>query len=524
MTTSYIDKNKPYYDKKHNFIIPNNEQFFTLTVGQRGAGKSATQELLLEELYKKGWTCFDAWSAGLESMFYCVNLNCREKRKNKVADLKLRLDEAIRVNDTQQIETLTDAYYEEKDKLGCTCHKRFPITVLCNEAMDIEGLDMINGKYYTKDEWIAKCRKEGEIIVTYDRTNRPVKPESERKEWIKIVKLPFPSKSDGTEINAEIMKRFSDALLDARKNHRILCYVPSLFPTDYTRYRTLAVIVTNLPKVTEEHFQPYYEGQDIMKPKKDWSLEQKNHHRIVVLFRELAELAPAQMKTNEFANLTKRAILSIIFTSRHSRISILSDVQKVESVLTNVRTMTNSIIIKRSTASLLGDELKDIKKRIENMQEKLFLKFGRGDDARAFVYSKYPPIERLSKNYCYVLYDDDYIEKWKIDGTAHHKKQEDDSFFKLTGFKYSINAEIMKSNTNKKSELKIMQKNNDKELVEFIQKLRDDKTQWKDVRLKLIQEQKKGKFDSASDYSKQSQDSIRIWFKRVSTSLKNSDK
>jgi len=233
------------------------------------------------------------------------------------------------------------------------------------------------------------------------------------------------------------------------------------------------------------------------------------------------------MKTNEFANLTKRSILSIIYTSRHSRISILADVQKVESVFKEIRAMTNSIIIKRSTSSLLGEELKDIKKRIEANQERMFAKFGRSDEAKQFVYSKYPPLEKLNKNYAYVLYDDDWIEKWQIPNTMHHKKQEDDSFFKLTGFSYTVDEEMIKSVNQKKSAKVDAINDDEKELFEYIDKLRNPNKgkseNWKTIKEMLIDQQKNGKFKKQDSFKNKDHNSIGKWFKRNITKFVKSD-
>ena len=524
-----INKNVPYFEKSHNEIIPSNAQFFNLTVGSRGSGKSASQERLLEELFLKKWTVFDAWSAGFESLFYCINMDCKKKRKERIEQIQHEIRIALARNETESIQSLEDESYKLKNELGCECHRRFPITILISEAIKIDqkSIDTINGRYYTKSEYVSMMRAKGEIVVEYDDNNPPEKPISQRgKEWIKVVKLPFPTKTDGTEINQEIINRFTDAVLSCRKEKRILCYVPSLFPTDFARYRTLAVIITNLPKITDKHFQPLYE-HEVGKPKDQWNLEQKNHHRFCLLLRELAELSPANMKTNEFANLTKRSILSIIYTSRHSRISILCDVQKVESVFKEVRSMCNTILIKRSTSSLLGEELKDVQKRIEANQERMFAKFGRSDEAKQFVYSKYPPLEKLNKNYAYVLYDDDWIEKWQIPNTMHHKKQEDDSFFKLTGFSYTVDEEMIKSVNQKKSAKVDAINDDEKELFEYIDKLRNPSKgkseNWKTIKEMLIDQQKNGKFKKQDSFKNKDHNSIGKWFKRNITKFVKSE-
>ncbi|MBM3910410.1 MAG: hypothetical protein FJ356_02025 [Thaumarchaeota archaeon] len=521
-----INKNKPYYQETHTEIIPANRQFFCLTVGERGSGKSATQELLLETLFEKGWTVFDAWSAGFEAMFYCVNLNCKKRRDAEILELKTQLKNAMDENDEQTVSVLTDELYKKQNELACTCHKRYPITVLCSDVIDVDqkSLDRINEIHYTKEEWDKKRLDSGNSLPEYDYNNPPEKPLSERpKEWIKIVKLPFPTKTNDSASNREIVRIFTEALLSCRKERRILAFVPKLFPDDFMRYKTLSVIVTALPDVTDEHFKPITENE-LGRPLTKY---EKCHHRLCVLMRELAELAPQNMKTNEYANLTKRGVLSIIYTSRHSRISLLCDVQKVESVFKEIRTMCNSIIIKRSTESLLGDELKFLKKRIEEQQSRLFERFGSSDDVKDHVKSIYPPLNELNKNYCYVLYSDDWFEKWRIPSTNHHKKQEDDDFYKLTGFSYKINQELVDSHKHAKTPKTEQVSEDDKELYDFIKKLRNPKEGkeegWKNIKTILIEQQDKGKFKNHNNFETMEHGSIRKWFKRNSKIFEKTD-
>ena len=189
--------------------------------------------------------------------------------------------------------------------------------------------------------------------------------------------------------------------------------------------------------------------------------------------------------------------------------------------------MCNTILIKRSTSSLLGEELKDVQKRIEANQERMFAKFGRSDEAKQFVYSKYPPLEKLNKNYAYVLYDDDWIEKWQIPNTMHHKKQEDDSFFKLIGFSYTVDEEMIKSVNQKKSAKVDAINDDEKELFEYIDKLRNPNKgkseNWKTIKEMLIDQQKNGKFKKQDSFKNKDHNSIGKWFKRNITKFVKSE-
>ena len=89
--------------------------------------------------------------------------------------------------------------------------------------------------------------------------------------------------------------------------------------------------------------------------------------------------------------------------------------------------------MKRTPNKLIGDELDFVKDWIEKQHELFFSKHGYTEQTKEYIFNKYPPLSQLNKNYCYVVYSDDFIKKWEIPSTNHHKKQEDDSFGKLSG-------------------------------------------------------------------------------------------
>ena len=198
-----IDGTIPYYANNHSVLIPNDHQFLCVCCGERNSGKSATQEMLLTLLFESGWTCFDAYSAGFESMFYIVNQNCKSKRLEKISELEHQKRVAIIRHKAKDIDLISDKIEEVKNELGCNCYKRYPITILVNEAIDIDqvSLNRINGVYYSKDEWVSKMRVQGEILVEYDDRSPPEKPKSERgAEWLKVVKLPTPNVKDNAKL------------------------------------------------------------------------------------------------------------------------------------------------------------------------------------------------------------------------------------------------------------------------------------------------------------------------------------
>ncbi|MBL7015239.1 MAG: hypothetical protein ISR79_02615 [Nitrosopumilus sp.] len=512
-----VDGSKAYYANNHNVLIPTNHQFLAVCCGERNSGKSMTQELLLTLMFENGWTCFDAYSAGFESMFYIVNQNCKTKRLEKIEELEHQKRVAIIRHQAKQTDYLSDKIIETKNKLGCSCYKRYPTTILVNEAIDISqiSLNKINGVYYSKEEWVSKMRAKGEILIEYEDSNPPVKPQSERgTEWLKVVKLPTPNVKDGSKNNLEIVKIVESALVDCRNNKRILSFVPALFPSSFSKNRTLGVIIEGLPSIMDNHFIPHTEN-DLGKPKEKWTKYEKNYHQLCVLLREVGELAEDGMYADPNAKYVKRPIQKIVRVSRHHHISILFDLQRLEDFSKKMRTQVNTIILKRTPNKLLGEELKFVKDWVEQQQSFIFNKHGKNEETMKYAYSHYPPLNQLNKNVCYAVYADDWITKFAIPSCNHHHKQEEDDIKKVVPFSYSINQSVIDALKTSKDTASAQVDAHDKELFDFIKTLRDKKEQWKSIRDMLIEKQKHGKFTKANDFSSMTHDSIRVWFKRT---------
>jgi len=523
-----IDGTKTYYTEEHNEIIPSNRQFLNITAGERGSGKSATQELLLELLFEKGWTVFDAWSAGFEAMFYCVNLDCKRKREERIAELEHQIRVANIRHLAQEADRLEDELTRQKNELGCSCYKRYPITILCNEAVDVDqvSLGCINEIYYTKEEWVAKMREKGEVLIEYDNNKPPEKPVSERgKDWIKIVKLPSPNVKDHTVNNEEILRIFTEALIACRKEKRILTYIPALFPNSFSKNRTLGIIIEGLPDIMDVHFKALTE-KELGKPKSEWTKYEKKHQQMCMLLREVGELAEDGMYSDTNAKFIKRQIQKIVRVSRHHHISILFDLQRLEDFSKKIRSQVSSIILKRTPNKLLGEELQYAKDWIDSQQTKMFERFGYSDEAKDHIYSKYPSFNQLNKNQCYVLYSDDWVELWAMPNTKHHHKQEDDDITKQIGFSFKINQDVVNAQNDEKNAGSKQVELEGKELYWFIRKLRNPKEgkpdSWENIKQLLIEKQKQGKFKKASDYKNMKHDSVRVWFKRNGKNFENS--
>jgi len=254
----------------HSYLIPTDRQFFNLTLGQRSQGKSVLQELLLETLYDAKWTCIDLWSASnLESQFYSINLDCKKKHKDLINEIEHQIRIANVRDNQSKVQSLKERLEVEKSSVHCGCHKRYPITVLCGEEIEFDrmSIDMFNEKYYTREEMVQKMHDKGEYLIEYDPANPPLREPTEKKtEWFKVVKLPRPTKKDGTDANRALLKAFKEALIDARDNRRIITFVPKFFTSEYHKYRTLEIILDNLGDIVLETFIPHTEASFFKHP------------------------------------------------------------------------------------------------------------------------------------------------------------------------------------------------------------------------------------------------------------------
>lgn len=478
------------------WISPNRQQVI-MTQGQRGSGKSNLNEFVAEELHNNGWTVLDLWASdNLENCFWCVNCNCKEKYG-----------------------LMRQEHPEQKEEIHCNCNIRYPISILCPDYIewDNNALDHYNGVFYTKNEWIAKLRNQGEVIVEYDRIHPPRKPDCEVKNWIKIKHLPKPSKTDRTGNNELIVQKFIEALLEARKERRILVFNPKLFPNEFEKFKTLEIIIRSLGDIAFCHFKQLTE-KEVGKPRSQWTKEQICWHRMVVVMRELGELTASVLKGENESTLAKKAILNFIRKARHYNISLCTDYQRPEDAFSGVRDQANIFVLKRAPKRLFGDEWIWAFDQIVKERQKIFDKMGYNQLSFRKANEKWPRIEELNMNRAYVVYSNDRIRLWEIPTPNFHHKQPEDHFEQITGISFRI------SQTHNESVLPgtsstMVTESNEKVLHSFIFQLRNPtngKTMnWEDVLKYLAQEQEKGTIKWKNPFKEMKPNTISKWYARM---------
>lgn len=394
------------------WINPNRPQVI-LTQGMRGSGKSVLDEMAAEQLYLQGWTVLDLLAArNAENFFWTVNKNCKEIWKHKIAQ-----DPSL------------------KNTPHCGCYRSYPITILVPEYMVFEPdtMDNFNHVYLTKAEYVRWCA-ENKFVPEWNPNKKP-KWKDLDKNWqpkIRVRSLPAPTTSGSNK--ALIEEVFMNAVVEARREHRIVCMNPMFFPNEYHKFRVMEIIIRCLGRMMYTHFRPLTE-EEVGKPRSEWNKHQRNHHRVAVVMREFGEVTSAVLKGENQSTLAKKALLDYIRQTRHMNISLIGDYQRPDDVFSGIRDQADIFILKRSPRKLLGDNWKWIFDDIELRREKMMFKYGfeRGAEMADNII---PKIQELGNNYAYVVYVNDKYKLWKIPTPSFHHKDREDHFEVVTGLKW----------------------------------------------------------------------------------------
>ncbi len=452
------------------YIDPNNQQCI-FTLGRRGTGKSFNDEAITTAFYERGLTVLDLWASdNFENAFWVIDKE----------DLK---------------------------------KKRFPITILAPESLIIkqEQLDRFNEFIYTEDEFYKKHPDK-----IYNCVYPQLKPAYERgKEWVKIVKLPAPTAKPDSEQNKMIVKIIENTILDCRQNRRFMVFNPRAFPNEMHMYRTLEVIFRSLGDIADRHFLKL-NPQDVGKTSRDqMTPQEKSWHKMVVLIREMGELAPAKLKGDRTGESlkTKKALLQLIRKVRHYRIWVVSDWQKASDVEDSIRQQADIWILKKYTRRLGGDEWKWVFEHIRFKRQNVFDKRGFNITARKLADSNYPNLDEITEKYMYVVFGNDRIHLRKVRELKHHHKEPADHFEKITGIEFNHDMSKLQNETIQDSKATSMTDEKALHNAIYVMK-KGKKKKWSEILQQLTIMQQSGEISWPKPFSELKENSISKWFNR----------
>ena len=415
---------------RDGFIDPSLSMIYMIQ-GDRGTGKSTTDERIAEENYLSGHTVLDLHSASnYESLYWAVNHECKKYWDNwRIENEKLPLAK------------------RKGEQPHCNCNKRYPILLVIPDycEMDQSAIDNFNGKYITREKYLANGGNPEQFRIqkrhesTDDRGDPVVSISTEQRvdpdyvEYLKVRKLHVPNK--GFKNRDIFVEELTYAMLCAQKERRILVINPKFYKDVQHKLKTLEMIVREIPDIVSSHFKPLTpmevakrRGVSQPIPFRQYTKFERNYHRISVLMREFGSLVAQQLNEERNQVIVKKAIFGIIKVIRQFRASGIFDFQRYSDIYSGVRDQRDIFIFRKCNIDIFPKDYEWLKKQIAEDRE-LHAK----DIGFEYAQKLYPNFEDLKKDQMYVLYKDKNskgkrYKLFKVAMPNFHHRQEDDDF------------------------------------------------------------------------------------------------
>lgn len=436
-------------------------------IGDRGGGKTSAMEEDAELYFNEGLSCWWLWgSRSNENVFIGVNRNCRRKWKKKLQKIE---DSIVLANSIADRKALYDMLNNLKSRLHCDCHKAYPINWLVPNYYDFKGVKEYNYNWSGKDEfdeafengWVTRpfvelSSDEKKALIQ----RKLAKPKHLVKtDLIRICPFTIPDSAKNKEI---FEKEYLGYALEARKEHRWLIMNPLNFLKEQDKFSTIGYIMERSKVWVDRYFQPNtpesvakLRGVSEPVPKEEWTKVELSWDKIHLVLAEIRTIAPPHKYSPEQkSNLSKRPIIDMIPEMRHFRIWLNGDLQSPEDLNDSVRPMADYVVVKRSSADLLGKEWTHFFTNIENMRKNRLISMSHGkfDDfkkappeIKSMIDKSLPSIPEIPKNKGYVVYRNGEFYLETFGSASFHHKKETETLQSVTGITWKIRDEIAKT-------------------------------------------------------------------------------
>lgn len=369
--------NKPYWfrmdteqEPKTDQVVEENRQQFIGCLAMRGEGKSYLLESYAEEAYLKGYTILDLHGAdNLENAFWVFPSEDPE----------------------------------------CENPIRIPITLIAQESIiyDQKEVDFFNSRQMTEQEWYEQFP----YAINHMIFNSVYPPRIPfKKKLLEIETIPPVTNSKAeyeTEANQKALDKLVKIILNCTANGRIFVLNRMMFASERQYFWTLELIVRNLVGIADKYYlrlEPEDVGLPKGTPRKFMRPRKRNHHRIMVVTRELGEICPSRSikgdKTGESLSV-KKAFFNFIRKARHPQIDWIADWQRNNDVEDAIRSQADKWVFKRYNDDLGGDDKKNFFDLLKNIRHAVVEKYGKVK-GEIINRSNYPRIEKLDQKYHYL--------------------------------------------------------------------------------------------------------------------------
>jgi len=378
--------------KNPNAFINPFKAFIYFIMGNRGSGKSSLDEVIAEENFKAGHTVLDLHSAGnYESLYWVITKKCKEYWD------RWRIQNEKRPEKERELEPL-----------HCNCESRYKIVLVVPDYVEIdqEAIDQFNGKFYSKKEWAELGYFEYGSFVTQSngeiKIQKPIKPDF--IEWLKVRKVHVPNK--GYKNRELFVADLTEIMLMGKNERRIITMNPIFFREINHKLLVLEKTLRELPEIIRSNFKTntprsvaQQRGLEKPVPFNQWTVKEKNSHRVTILMREFGSLVASMLTEERNQVIVKKAVFALVKICRHFHVSLVGDMQRGGDVLKNVRDQRDFFIWKQSNIDIVPEDYNWLRVMIKEFRDKVIEKVGIG-----YAQKLYPNFEDLTPEQMYVLY------------------------------------------------------------------------------------------------------------------------
>jgi len=455
--------------------------------GMRGAGKGVAVDKTAEDLYKQGINIWHIWGArSFENLYWAINKNCKEhydkmkivvdsffdnvnagtliqkgaakglyeKEFRKYVDLMIQ--QKLLEKKSQHVISITDLGIQlhNRELLHCNCHKSYPIIWIVPDYINVEqeSLDRFNGLYWSGldeyKQYLIEITSEEKQLLIQGKLRKS--EEFIPKPKIIVKTISPPTNQSRKEI---FQKQFTEIVLQAREERRIVVMNPAIFEYANDKFDTLAEIIRLIPYLMNKSglFSPLSES-DVGKSRKYWTNQQKSWHKVAIVINELRSVAPSSRLSGEReSSKSKKAIYDFIPEARHMKTWFLGDYQNPDDLYAGVRYQANIVVIKRASRNILGSDWGWLFEKIERDRMGLLRKIGkkieRSEDMwqylrhskiRNFLNDRRPQIDELPDNVGYLTFINGEVARWRFDMPSFHHKTSLEDFQKDTQITWKV--------------------------------------------------------------------------------------
>ncbi len=513
--------------------------------GMRGSGKSALVNHTVEKMYNEGFLVLHIWGArSLENLYWAINKNCKENYSKLKIIVSAFYDRTNQGNHRQrcaskgligdeydkflQIAIETDLVEKSDDNkfkiteegiklhsnefLHCNCSKAYPILLAVPDYVefDQESIDRFNKAYFRDmkhySQYFSEITSENKKLLEEGKLLIPeyLRP----KALIKIRQFTTPTSKDR---KIKFRDEFTQLVLDARKEHRVVVMNPSLFEGEMDKFDTLAEIFKLIPYLMTRsgHFKPLTVN-DVGKPRKYWTKKQKSWHKIVLVVNELRSVAPSSnLHADKDAGKSKKAVFGFVPEARHFKTWFLGDYQDPEDLYSGVKKQGNLTIIRRGSENILGENFSWLFRKVEydriglarrawkKLQhvekiEQLKAYESKYPELKKYLDQRRPYVDELLDNQAYVTWHNHEIKLITVKLPNFHHKQSTEDFLVDTGISWTVNMDkkpVEKTEVSKKERkeaTKNMKKIKEDIMIRIKQMREVEKKNWNKILEELI--------------------------------------